>query len=110
MTLENPPSKNQAITERDALSFAYEVEQVAEFLEQGPLLEKVVRKVLLTDFPRLNQEYPTLFPSEIYQNPDAFQIFTITLIRGKKSVSGHAKLKLYVEMTGRRVLKIFATT
>ncbi len=105
-----PDSKPPAITERDALAFAYESEEVTHFLEQGPLLEKVVTKVYPADFPRLEKEYPTLFPQDIYQYPYQFQVFAITFIRGKLSLPGHAKMKVYVEMAGRRVLKIFATS
>jgi hypothetical protein len=97
------------VTEQDALSFACEVEEVGKFLAQGPLLDKVIVKVRASDVPRLKKEYPTLFPPDIYHNPDAIQIFAITLIRGNFNGTGYAKLKIYVEMTGRRVLKIFAT-
>ncbi len=111
MAAENPPlAEKHELTERDALVFACESEEVSRFLEQGPLLEKVVMKVHPADFPRLSKEYPTLFPPDIYQNPYQFQVFAITFIRGKLSVPGHAKMKIYVEMAGRRVLKIFATS
>ncbi len=97
-------------TERDALAFAMESEEVTQFLAQGPLLEKLVMRVFPPDFTRLREEYPTLFPPEIYQRPYDFQVYSITFIRGKPSAQGHAKMKIYVEMTGRRVLKIFATS
>ncbi len=96
-------------SEQDALSFASEVEEVRNFLTQGPLLDKLIVKVPTMDIPRLKMEYPTLFPQDIFQNPLSIQIFAITFIRGNNMGTGYAKLKIYVEMTGRRVLKIFAT-
>ncbi len=111
MATDLPPiAEKRELTDRDALAFARESEEVTQFLEQGPLLDSVVIKVHPSEFSRLNREYPTLFPPDIYQNPYQFQVFAITFIRGKPSVPGHAKIKIYVEIAGRRVLKIFATS
>ncbi len=111
MSTDTPSiAEKREFTERDALAFAREVVEVAQFLEQGPLLEKIVVKVHPAEFPRLIKEYPSLFPPDISQNPYQFQVFAVTLIRGKPSLPGHAKMKIYVEMAGRRVLKIFATS
>ncbi len=111
MAADNPSiAEKREFTERDALVFAYESEEVAKFFEQGSLLEKIVGKVLTSDLGRLKKEYPSLFPDDIYQNPDQFQIFAITFIRGRNLVPGYTKLKIYVEMTGRRVLKIMTTS
>ncbi len=111
MATDTPTTgEKREFTERDALVFATETEDVTQFLAQGPLLEKQVMRVFPADFDRLREEYPTLFPPEIYQRPFDFQVYAITFIRGKPSVPGHAKMKIYVEMTGRRILKIFATS
>ncbi len=103
-------TENHVFTDQDALSFAYKSDEVAKFLEEGPLLEKMSIQIPESDFTRLKREYPSLLPPEIYQNPRKFQVFAITFIRGKKSAPGHAKMKIYVEMTTRRVLKMFATS
>lgn len=105
-----PISQDREFTGQDALAFTSESEEVAKFLEQGPLLEKLVIKIHNSDIPRLIREYPSLFPPEFQQNVYQFQIFAITFIRGKPSLPGHAKMKIYVEMVSRRILKIFATT
>ncbi len=105
-----PATTQPAVTERDALAFATESEEVTQFLAQGPLLEKLVMRVFPADFARLREEYPTLFPPEINSRPHDFQVYAITFMRGKPSAPGHAKMKIYVEMTGRRILKIFATS
>ncbi|OLS13276.1 MAG: hypothetical protein RBG13Loki_3059 [Promethearchaeota archaeon CR_4] len=110
MIVKDVPAENSAVSEQDALSFANELDEVHHFIEQGLLLEKVVMRIPLRDFSRLQKEHPTLFPVEVYQNPSQFQVFAVTFIRAKKSSPGHAKMKVYVEMTGRRLLKIFATS
>ena len=96
--------------EQDPLSFVMGLVEVHQFLEQGPLLDKLVVKVPLSDLIRLMKEYPTLFPPDIQENITRAQIVSITFIRGKTAGPGYAKMKIYVEMERQRVLKIFTTT
>jgi len=110
MIANDAPRDSNTFSEREALSFAYELEEVHRFLEQGSLLEKIVTRISSRDIPRLQKEYPTFLPVEIYQNPNQFQMFAITFILAKNALPGHSKMKVYVEMTERRVVKIFATS
>lgn len=103
------PGKSQVITETEAIRFARDVKEVVDFLAGGSLLAELVMKVPASDFPRLQSEYPTLFPQDIYQNPTENQVFAITFIRGRGTTPGHVKMKLYVEMVTRRVLKLLTT-
>ncbi|HMF31055.1 MAG TPA: hypothetical protein VKK79_06560 [Candidatus Lokiarchaeia archaeon] len=97
------------ITEKDVLNFTVGLEQVSDFLSDGPILDEAVKKVPPSDFSRLQKEYPTLFSQEVYQDPTQFEVYAVTFIRGRNDAPGHAKMKLYVDMIALRVLKVFAT-
>jgi hypothetical protein len=106
---EELAADSDSITEKDAINFALGQEQVASFLEEGPLLEKVAKRVPTSDFSRLQREYPTLFPTKVYRDPARFAIFAVTFIRGRPDAPGYVKMKLYIDMASLRVLKVLAT-